>query len=206
MNIWYTIREQLKQGATIHEICKEYNITFKYLMNNINKADKKPRYTYKKKKKVKNTTKTVSPYISEQNGRYTIRKSINNKLRSFGVYYTLEDAEQIRDYCIKHGWKRGYIDIYCHRLGIIRIKHSKGREIKPIIKPNNEEIQEIQKIYGEIVKPRLEQGEAFSVILRKQHITGGIRYNLLRQYAIDDGYKLRVNGYLRKDGERVGSN
>ena len=51
-------------------------------MNNINKADKKPRYTYKKKKRLQNTTKTVSPYISEQNGRYTIRKSINNKQNS----------------------------------------------------------------------------------------------------------------------------
>jgi len=43
-------------------------------------------------------------YIYEQNGQHIIRKVINGKMVSFGVFNNLDDARDERDICIACRW------------------------------------------------------------------------------------------------------
>jgi len=200
MNQMMKIQNELKQGATINEVCYKYNITFKYLMEHIpNAAYLKP-HTLKKHKKTDGLT--VSKNILEKNGKYYLRKTIDKKHRSFGTYNTLEDAQRVRDYCDLHGWKQRYIDIYCQRLGIIRCKYERGRPGIYTLNPEKYE-DKMEKLYKEDIKPRLMAGEALTMVLKEYNITNGIKYHIMRQLALDDGYKLRKNGLMYRTGEVI---
>ena len=39
-------------------------------------------------------------------GVYQVMKSIDGKLRQFGSFHTLEEAQRHRDYCVEHGWSK----------------------------------------------------------------------------------------------------
>ena len=200
MNQMMKIQNELKQGATINEVCYKYNMTFKYLMEHIPNAQYlKPPYL---KKTRKDGGRTISKNITERNGKYYLRKTINKKHRSFGTYNSLEDAERVRDYCDLHGWKQRYIDIYCQRLGIVRCKHEVGRQGIYTLNPEKYE-DKMEKLYKEKIKPRLLAGEALSMVLKEFNITNGVKYHIMRQLALDDGYKLRKNGLMYRTGEMI---
>lgn len=197
----HKIQNELKQGATINEVCHKYNITFKYLMEHIPKAQY-VKTTHTRKEFRKDGGRTVSKNILERFGKFHIRKTINKKHYSFGTYNTLEDAERVRDYCEKQGWKQRYIDIYCQRLGVVRCKHEGGRKGIYTLNPHEFE-DKLEALYYKDIKPRIMAGEALSMVLKEFNITNGVKYHIMRQLALDDGYKLRKNGLMYRTGEMI---
>ena len=85
------VRTELKNGMTIDEACKKYHVTFSELVDSLKNSESY--YT------------TINyRYISKNNSRYIIQKSINNKSVIFGSYFDLEDAIEVRDQLIKLDW------------------------------------------------------------------------------------------------------
>lgn len=192
MNQMTQIQNELKQGATINEVCYKYNMTFKYLLTHIPNANY--RKTPKKRKNSQSGVR-VSKYIIQQRGRYYLRKSIEGKYRAFGTYTSLEDAKKVRDYCILHGWRQRYIDIYCKKLGVTRVNSSEHVGKYNLNPDNPYEIENIYDFYINFVKPRIQDGEALTRVLHEYGVTGGVKYDMLKQLAKDDGYRMRVNGW-----------
>ena len=114
-------QEDLRKGLSLEEALKKYGISFKRAMELM------PRHHHKSKKK---HIKWISQakYIQKRDGRYYLRKTINQKTVQFGTYNTLEDAIKVRDYCVKFGWKQRSIDEYCNILGVERVKSPQSKQ------------------------------------------------------------------------------
>ena len=86
------IRQRLVDGASINDVCREYGLSFKELMDMLR---------FKSKKKSSNSLK----YIQKNFWKYTIKKKIEGKgtLR-FGFYYDLNEAIKVRNELIACDW------------------------------------------------------------------------------------------------------
>ena len=54
--------------------------------------------------------RTNEKNICKQGKKYSVRKTIHNKLIFFAAFDTIEDAIAYRDYCVTHDW-----DLKCRR-------------------------------------------------------------------------------------------
>ena len=96
-------QKDLKNGLTISEALQKHGLTFKYVCDNLPRAycsSSRKRGTYN------HSRKSRYPYITEHDGRYYLRKSIEGRMVHFGSYNKLTDADKIREYCKKHGWRK----------------------------------------------------------------------------------------------------
>lgn len=66
-------------------------------------------------------------YITEANGCFMIRKTINGETRYFGTYHTLKEAQTVRDDLISNGW----ITLFSPR------KQGRNNEYRNICKDKN---------------------------------------------------------------------
>lgn len=94
------IIQDLRNGATIHDTCKKYNIQFKDLFKLLYGH---PQQQYKPKCEVSNN-------IYKQNHRYTIKKRINNEIIQFGTYFNLNEAIENRNRLEKLNWQADPMD------------------------------------------------------------------------------------------------
>ena len=92
-----TIQEELKQGATIAEVCNKHHLTFKELV------DEMTNLPYKRGK----TLKSTPQYIYRYHKRYLIGKIVNGVWTRFGTYESIEEAVKVRDELIKNDWLVG---------------------------------------------------------------------------------------------------
>ena len=99
------IRQQLQNGKTIQEVCKEYHLTFKELCQ---------LFLQGKYKRTTNEHTTGKLYITSDGKRYILRKDGNH----FGSYNSLDDAVKVRDYMIMNGWYRKRLDGIRKELGV----------------------------------------------------------------------------------------
>ena len=112
----YRFQKDLKDGLTISEALQKHNLTFKYVCDNLPRPySMKNRRPYKRRH-----TKNSRQYISDHNGRYYLRKTIEGRMVHFGSYDKLTDAVKVREYCKKHGWRKECIKEYEKQCGIKR--------------------------------------------------------------------------------------
>lgn len=100
------IKDKLKDGKSIDEICSEYNLSFKEVLDIVKKN---------KWGNVPNKTTTLL-YISKSRGKYKLRKCNKN----YGSYNSLEDAKKVRDYFMINGWDSEKLDDICDKLNVNR--------------------------------------------------------------------------------------
>ncbi|WP_296882219.1 hypothetical protein [uncultured Methanobrevibacter sp.] len=60
-------------------------------------------------------------YIEKKGDTFYIKKKFQSKTYYFGRYYSLEDAQKVRDKLIFIGWKQNQVDNICKKLGVNRI-------------------------------------------------------------------------------------
>ena len=112
-------QQDLNQGMTIEDACRKHKVTFKRAFEILHYKDVN-------KDKIKRPTprrplgNTGEPYIryDEKSGTYMLRKKVNKKFTYFGRYKTLEDAVQVRDYMMTHGWYKHRLDSIRKELGV----------------------------------------------------------------------------------------
>lgn len=109
----------LIEGLSIEEALDKYDLSFKDAVNVLTKSRSKKKKTPK--------TYFAGRYIQKSGNYYYLRKTVNGTTKLFGSYNSLEDAEKVRDYCIKHGWYRTRIDAICKKLGVERVKSKNTR-------------------------------------------------------------------------------
>ena len=103
------IRQDLKDGMTINDVCTKYQLTFKQLMRLFN-GD---RYKATTKESISTTGEL---YISRVGNRYIIRRC----KKHYGTYKTLEDAVKVRNHLIFNGWYKNRLNTICKELGVER--------------------------------------------------------------------------------------
>lgn len=104
------IRNELRSGLTISEVCTEHGISFQQLCALMKKGEPINQ----------ENRSTGEKYISFLGGRYVLRKTLKRKMRYFGSYNSLEDAVKVRDYMIENGWYRNRLDNVCKKVGVKR--------------------------------------------------------------------------------------
>lgn len=86
------IRQRLVDGTSINDVCSEYSLSFKELMD---------MFKFEFKKKSSNSLE----YIYKNFCKYTIKKKIEGKgTFIFGSYYDLNDAIKVRNELIACDW------------------------------------------------------------------------------------------------------
>ena len=106
-----TIQKDLKNGLSIQEVCTNYNLTFKELVN----IFRKDIHTNVHKKRGEMFYIYLFRYSNKE--LLIIQK---NKMY-FGLYSTLDDAIKVRDCLIKRGWNKKELDCICQKLGVTRL-------------------------------------------------------------------------------------
>lgn len=115
-------QEDLRAGYGLEEALFKYNLNLKDAFDRLLPAqEKKPPKRKSGYTKRKCIPSMLNIYLIGR--KYYIKKTINGKTLLFGAYSTLEDAQKVRDHCIKHGWIQKNIDAYCKLLGVTRSKH-----------------------------------------------------------------------------------
>ena len=103
------IREALRAGDSIDQVCKDYTISFSELIKLMGS------YGSGKRKKVVSAP-SGRRYIRKHGDAYIIRKG----KKYFGRYRTLDDAVVVRDWFICHRWDRRWVDRACRECNIQR--------------------------------------------------------------------------------------
>ena len=108
------IRSKMLNGETIEEVCQEYQITFPELLRKMSKLGNEKRYN-------KNSTfRTGHIYIGKSSsGKYVVRKSKTY----YGSFNSLDDAVKVRDWFIRNGWNKRWINRACRLTGVKRCQH-----------------------------------------------------------------------------------
>ena len=104
-----TIRNQLKQGISIDDVCREHGLTFESLINIMRTYDNPIR---------RKTSKGMAFIYRMPNGHYSVSKCSKH----FGTYKTLRDAQKIRDWMLRHGWNKSQLDMACDWCSVERCK------------------------------------------------------------------------------------
>ena len=112
------IRSKLRTGHTIDEVCQEYTITFKELVDYMFELGAEKGYKFHRKHDGREGgyKRSGHLYISERDGKYFIRHAGN----WFGTYKSLEDAILIRDWFITHRWDKRWVNRACEETGVVR--------------------------------------------------------------------------------------
>lgn len=85
------LKNELKQGKSISEVCHNNNITFKQLLSLIRQSNtKKP--------------KILPEHVEKVGRRYQVVKRTDGDLKYYGSYLTVEDAIEARDKLIENNW------------------------------------------------------------------------------------------------------
>lgn len=108
------IRDELANGKSIEEVCKENQLTFQEvyeLMMNLNGR--------------KTPNGTGEPHIVKGDKRFVLRKWGIGYIASFK---RLKDAVRVRDELIKQDWDVSQLDDICNWLGIRRLGMSDRRK------------------------------------------------------------------------------
>lgn len=87
------IRTELREGKTIDEVCREYNMSFSKLLNTLRTTQSVPR-----------KEENLPDYIYIVGNRYEIRKVKNKKIVTYGSYNHLGEALKVRDELILKEW------------------------------------------------------------------------------------------------------
>ena len=116
-------QDDLRGGMTIEEACQKHGVSFREAVIHMPPRPRPPG----KKKHYKYPQKTVAKHIVFRNGRFHLNRYIKRKSVAFGIYYSLEDAVKVRDYCDEHGWKQRKIDEYCRVLGVVRAQSQRSK-------------------------------------------------------------------------------
>ena len=111
-------QNDLKNGITLSAALKKYNLTFKEAVELCPKPMKNTAMI--KRKYRKNIIQRADKYIQQRSNRFYLRKQINKKMCSFGVYTSLKDAVLVRDYLIENGWNEKNMLKACEKYGIDR--------------------------------------------------------------------------------------
>lgn len=105
-------QRDLQNGMTLEAALTKHNLTFKEAFEMC------PTERTKNARKKKNVRKNVSKYIQLQGKTYYVKKNIRGKTIGFGAFETAEDAIQVRDYLVEHGWNKVKLNQACKVLGI----------------------------------------------------------------------------------------
>lgn len=110
------IRNDLKNGSTLDEVCNKYSLTFKELLE-VFKSDFHS-YSKPRKSKKKRTSSTGKKHIYERGSArsYWIQK----EGKYYGHYKTLDDAVAVRNGLILNDWNKDELDTICQKLGVVR--------------------------------------------------------------------------------------
>ena len=98
------IQNDFKKGYTINEVCNKYGLTFKELVS-----------SHMRKKAEINPKKCIYQHY---NGKYVLQKTINGKEIYYGIYDSLETAEQVKALLIKFDWDKDYLPLILKQLGV----------------------------------------------------------------------------------------
>lgn len=112
------IRNDLKNGSTINEVCNKYNLTFKELL----KIFKSDFHSYSKPRASKrHKSSTGVKYVYKKKAqKYWIQKGS----QFYGYYKTLSDAVAVRNGLVLNDWNKDELDMICQKLEIERgVKH-----------------------------------------------------------------------------------
>jgi hypothetical protein len=85
-------REDMKEGLTIDEVCRKYNISFSELFNGLNVA---PTYSNQKE---------VEEGIIFYKKRYIITKIVDGELKYYGSFLDLKEAKQVYNELEARNW------------------------------------------------------------------------------------------------------
>ena len=108
------IRSKLLNGETIEEVCQEYQITFPELLRKMSKLGNEKRYNKD------SAFRTGHIYIGKSSsGKYVVRKSKTY----YGSFKSLDDAVKVRDWFIRNGWNKRWINRACRLTGVKRCQH-----------------------------------------------------------------------------------
>ena len=106
-------------------------------------------------------------------------------LRKIGVPCQNSKGKLLRKFALEDGYKLKPTHVKCN-----------------VIERTEEEyLEDIRELYETELKPLLLQGYSLTASLRKLKVASNYKsqkYKLLRKFALDDGYKLRKGGRLRK--------
>lgn len=110
------IRNDLKNGVTLNEVCKTYNLTFKELI----KVFKQDFHSYTKPRCMegRRTSATGERYIYQRHTGHTFWIQKGNAY--YGYYKTLTDAVAVRNGLIINDWDKNKLDNICKKLGVKR--------------------------------------------------------------------------------------
>lgn len=102
------IRAELQQGNSIDNVCRKYKLSFNELVR-LMQSGLPIR---------KGRTRKGWLYIQFVGNRYHIQKGSVH----YGTYETLEDAQRIRDWLVRHGWDKSQVDLACDWCSVKRCK------------------------------------------------------------------------------------
>ena len=110
------IRNDLKNGSTISEVCEKYHLTFKGLL----KVFKQDFNSYTRPHNVggRRTSATGERYIYQKNAGNTFW--IQKGGQYYGYYKSLTDAVAVRNGLIINNWDKNELDTICQKLGVKR--------------------------------------------------------------------------------------
>ena len=108
------IRSRMLNGDTIDTICHDYHLSFSELVQLMSRLGKQ-KYT-----DIPSKFRTGHLYITySSSGRYVLR----HKRTYYGSYESLEDAVKVRDWFIRNGWNKRWINRACRLTGVKRCQH-----------------------------------------------------------------------------------
>ena len=103
-----TIRNQLKDGVSIDDVCRKHSLTFKQLIDILRFYDNPVRTR---------THRKGWTYISQTSqGSFIITKDSTH----YGTFNSLRDAQRVRDYFREYGWCKDDLDKACESVGVTR--------------------------------------------------------------------------------------
>lgn len=101
------IREALRSGDSIDQVCHDYNLTFPELLQRMSSYGSGIKHSAKY---------TGERYIMKNHGNFVIRK----KGKYYGTYGSLSDAIVVRDWFLRNRWDRRWVDRACRECNIQR--------------------------------------------------------------------------------------
>lgn len=114
-------QSDLRNGMALEDALIKHNLSFKEAVE----LCPRPMVCQRLKRKPyskRNLYKKVDTYISLKKDSYMVRRQRNGKSCWGGAYYSLEDAQKVRDYLEEHGWNIINVNKACKKFGIERRK------------------------------------------------------------------------------------
>ena len=87
------IRQDLKAGLSIDEVCSKYDVNFYELC-----------HTLKRVTPVFHDEKDFSKYIYHKNGRYVVQRTTSDGVISYGSYFDFDEAVKVKNELVRKDW------------------------------------------------------------------------------------------------------